>query len=103
MSLRRAFEGRGGAGVAEGEVGGLEREFGALSVGTGEQIALVLRLAIAEALPRRPARRMAWTRRLLVQAAQASQVIVLTCHPLDYEAESPDRVVDLSTLLARSD
>ena len=47
--------------------------------------------------------RMEWTRHLLAQAAQASQVIVLTCHPLDYEAESPDHVVDLSTVLARSD
>ena len=47
--------------------------------------------------------RMAWTRRLLAQAAEASQVIVLTCHPLDYEPESPDHVVDLSGLLSRSD
>ena len=95
------------------ELGGSEREFDALSVGTREQIALVLRLAIAEALgtfvvlddqlTQTDDTRMEWTRRLLAQAAQASQVIVLTCHPLDYEAESPDHVVDLSTVLARSD
>ena len=95
------------------ELGGSEREFGALSVGTREQIALVLRLAIAEALgtfvvlddqlTQTDDTRMEWTRRLLAQAAQASQVIVLTCHPLDYEPESPDHVVDLSTVLSRSD
>ena len=95
------------------ELGGSEREFDALSVGTREQIALVLRLAIAEALgtfvvlddqlTQTDDTRMEWTRRLLAQAAHASQVIVLTCHPLDYEAESPDHVVDLSTVLLRSD
>ena len=78
-----------------------------------EQIALVLRLAIAEALgtfvvlddqlTQTDDTRMEWTRRLLAQAAKTSQVIVLTCHPLDYEAESPDHVVDLGTVLSRSD
>ena len=95
------------------ELGGSEREFAALSVGTREQIALVLRLAIAEALgtfvvlddqlTQTDETRMQWMRRLLAQAAEGSQVIVLTCHPLDYEAESPDHVVDLSALLTRSD
>ena len=47
---------------------------------------------------------MEWMRRLLAQAAEeGSQVIVLTCHPLDYEAESPDHVVDLSGVVSRSD
>ena len=96
------------------ELAGSEREFGALSVGTREQIALVLRLAIAEALgtfvvlddqlTQTDETRMEWMRRLLAQAAEeGSQVIVLTCHPLDYEPESPDHVVDLSTVLSRSD
>ena len=96
------------------ELGGSEREFGALSVGTREQIALVLRLAIAEALgtfvvlddqlTQTDETRMEWMRRLLAQAAEeGSQVIVLTCHPLDYEAESPDHVVDLSGVVSRSD
>lgn len=95
------------------ELAGSEREFGALSVGTREQIALVLRLAIAEALgtfvvlddqlTQTDEMRMEWMRRLLVQAAEGSQVIVLTCHPTDYEAESPDHVVDLSRLVSRSD
>ena len=95
------------------ELGGSEREFGALSVGTREQIALVLRLAIAEALgtfvvlddhlTQTDDTRMEWTRRLLAKAAEGSQVIVLTCHPLDYEPESPDHVVDLSGVLRRSD
>ncbi len=90
-----------------------EREFGALSVGTREQIALVLRLAIAEALgtfvvlddqlTQTDDTRMEWTRRLLAQAAEGSRVIVFTCHPLDYEPESPDHVVDLSGVLWRSD
>lgn len=94
------------------ELGGSERDFGTLSVGTREQIALVLRLAIAEALgaflvlddqlTQTDERRMEWTRRLLRQVAEDSQVIVLTCHPLDYEAES-NHVVDLSPLLTRSD
>ena len=95
------------------ELGGSEREFGALSVGTREQIALVLRLAIAEALgtfvvlddqlTQTDETRMGWTRRLLAQVAKGSQVIILTCHPSDYEAESPKHVVDLSTLLSRND
>ena len=95
------------------ELAGSEREFGALSVGTREQIALVLRLAIAEALgtfvvlddqlTQTDDTRMAWTRRLLAQVAEGAQVIVLTCHPLHYEAESPDHVVDLSTRMSRSE
>ena len=95
------------------ELGGSEREFAALSVGTREQIALVLRLAIAEALgtfvvlddqlTQTDDTRMEWMRRLLAQAAEVSQVIVLTCHPLDYEAQSPDHIVDLSELVSRSD
>ena len=57
------------------ELGGSEREFGALSVGTREQIALVLRLGIAEALgtfvvlddqlTQTDGTRMGWMRRLL--------------------------------------
>ena len=95
------------------ELDGSEREFGSLSVGTREQIALVLRLAIAEALgtflvlddqlTQTDDARMEWMRQLLAQAAKASQVVVFTCHPLAYEAESPDRVVDLSTVVRRSD
>ena len=95
------------------ELGGSEREFDALSVGTREQIALVLRLAIAESLKtfvvlddqltQTDDTRMGWTRRLLAQVAEGSQVIVLTCHPLDYEDESPNHVVDLRMSLSRSD
>ena len=47
--------------------------------------------------------RMGWTRRLLGQVAEESQVIVLTCHPLDYEAESPTHLVDLTIQLSRTD
>ena len=95
------------------ELDGSEREFGALSVGTREQIALVLRLAIAEALgtfvvlddqlTQTDDARMEWMRQLLARAAKVSQIVVLTCHPMAYEAESPDYVVDLSTLILRSD
>ena len=95
------------------ELGGSEREFSALSVGTREQIALVLRLVIAEALgtfvvlddqlTQTDETRMGWTRRLLAHVAEESQVIVLTCHPLDYEAESPTHLVDLTMQLSRTD
>ncbi|MDE2822012.1 MAG: hypothetical protein OXK79_00725 [Chloroflexota bacterium] len=95
------------------ELGGSKREFGALSVGTREQIALVLRLAIAEALgafvvlddqlTQTDDTRMEWTRRLLGHVAARSQVIVLTCHPSDYGGGLANDVVDLSAVLSRSD
>ncbi len=95
------------------ELGGSKREFGTLSVGTREQIALLLRLAIVEALgtfvvlddqlAQTDELRMRRTRRLLEQVAEDSQVIVLTCHPSNYKAESPNHIVDLGRLLRRSD
>jgi len=80
---------------AEGlEIGGELRTAGALSVGTQEQLATVLRVSVAEALgaplvlddhlTQTDAERVAWFRELLRTAADQIQVVVLTCHPLDY-------------------
>ena len=71
-----------------------ERSFDDVSVGTREQIALLLRLAIAEALgsfvilddhlTQSDPGRMAWIRGLLGEAAQKIQIVVMTCHPNAY-------------------
>ena len=94
-------------------IGGNEREFDLLSVGTQEQIALLLRLSIAEALDtfvilddqltQSDPGRMAWMRELLDHAAEKIQVIVLTCHPQDYVGGRSDgaRVVDLVSCVRR--
>ena len=75
-------------------LGGEERSLGDVSVGTREQIALLLRLSIAEALgsfvilddhlTQSDPDRMAWMRELLGKAAQNIQVVVMTCHPDAY-------------------
>ena len=75
-------------------LGEAERSFDDVSVGTREQVALLLRLAIAEALgsfvilddhlTQSDPRRMAWIRGLLSEAAQNIQVVVMTCHPDAY-------------------
>lgn len=75
-------------------LGEAERSFDDVSVGTREQVALLLRLAIAEALgsfvilddhlTQSDPGRMAWIRRLLGEAAQKVQVVVMTCHPDAY-------------------
>ncbi len=93
------------------ELAGSERPFEELSVGTQEQIALLLRIAIAQALrsfvilddqlTQSDASRMAWIRGLLAEAAEHIQVIVLTCHPEDYQGDG--HFVDLLTCLRRSD
>ena len=71
-----------------------ERSFNDVSVGTREQVALLLRLAIAEALgsfvilddhlTQSDPVRMAWIRGLLGRAAKEIQVVVMTCHPDAY-------------------
>ena len=73
-----------------------ERSFNDVSVGTREQIGLLLRLAVAEALgsflilddhlTQSDQGRMAWIRGLLNEAAQQIQVVVMTCHPNAYLA-----------------
>lgn len=73
----------------------------ALSVGTRDQLATLIRLAIAEELGsaivlddhlvHSDPRRLSWFRQALVKAGVKTQVIVLTCRPQDYltDAEMP--------------
>ncbi len=94
------------------EVAGSERDFDALSVGTREQIALLLRLSIAEALgsfmvlddqlTQSDSGRLGWMRDMLGQAAERIQIVVLTCHPDDYATSGPCNVVDLTQCIERS-
>jgi hypothetical protein len=97
----------------------------ALSVGTRDQLATLIRLAIAEELGstivlddhlvHSDPGRLAWFRHALVKAAVKAQVIVLTCRPQDYlsAAEMPQatpsldlaggaiRAVDLARVMTR--
>jgi uncharacterized protein YhaN len=95
-------------------LGGAERAFEQLSVGTQEQIALLVRLSIAEALKtflvlddhltQTDDARMAWMRELLEKSSQTTQVIVMTCHPEHYRlTQRPDRTntVDLTSVINR--
>ena len=91
---------------------GAERRFADLSVGTREQIAILLRISIAEALgtfvilddqlTQSDGVRLAWLRDLLGETARRIQVVVMTCHPEDYEEASGARVVDLTHCVRRS-
>ncbi|MBB88495.1 MAG: hypothetical protein CMP06_14550 [Xanthomonadales bacterium] len=80
---------------AEGlRVAGVLRDVHALSVGTQEQLATLLRLAVAEHiqttlvlddhLTQTDPERGAWFRDVLRNHASTTQVIVLTCRPEDY-------------------
>jgi DNA repair exonuclease SbcCD ATPase subunit len=95
--------------------GGNERRFDQLSVGTQEQIALLVRLSIAEALKsflvlddhltQTDNERMKWMRDLLEKASSTTQVIVMTCHPEQYElttGKSAANTVDLQAAIKRS-
>ncbi|MEY4544282.1 MAG: hypothetical protein RL685_477 [Pseudomonadota bacterium] len=97
----------------------------ALSVGTRDQLATLVRLAIAEELGsaiilddhlvHSDPTRLAWFRQALVKTAVRTQVIVLTCRPQDYltDAEMPRdapsidlaggaiRAIDLSHVVTR--
>ncbi len=99
---------------AEGvRLAGEVRPFSGLSVGAREQFAILLRLAIAEALgafvvlddqlTQTDGIRMAWLREILEDAATRIQVVVLTCHPEDYGAGAATHVVGLVSRLRRSD
>ena len=80
------------------QMAGGERKFDVLSVGTQEQVALLLRLSIAEALEafivlddqltQSDPVRMTWMRDLLEAAASRIQVVVMTCHPEHYAIEN---------------
>ena len=91
-----------------------ERSFNDVSVGTREQIALLLRLAVAEALgsfvilddhlTQSDPGRMAWLRSLLAEAAQKVQIVVMTCHPSAYltgDLASTAHAVDLTERIER--
>lgn len=80
---------------AEGlRVAGVIRDVSALSVGTQEQLATLLRLTVAEQLgstlvlddhlTQTDPARSAWFRDVLREHASKAQVVVLTCRPLDY-------------------
>ena len=94
------------------ELGGDERDFEALSAGTREQVALLLRLSIAEALDsfvilddqltQSDRRRLTWMRDLLGQASADIQIIVLTCHPDDYTMADACHTVDLARCITRT-
>lgn len=96
----------------------------ALSVGTRDQLAMLVRLAIAlqlesaivldDHLVQTDLGRLEWFREALRTTAEKTQVLVLTCRPLDYvrpdelptEGASRDldarfRVVDLTKVIAR--
>ena len=94
------------------QTAGDERKFDVLSVGTQDQIALLLRLSIAETLDtfivlddqltQSDPARMTWMRNLLEEAAARIQVIVMTCHPEHYAVGDGHRhVVDLSSCVRR--
>lgn len=84
---------------AEGiRVSGMLRGVDALSVGTQEQLATLLRLTIAEQLgatlilddhlTQTDPGRIEWFRRVFRAHASEAQLVVMTCHPLDYLNES---------------
>jgi uncharacterized protein YhaN len=97
----------------------------ALSVGTRDQLATLIRLTIAEELGsaivlddhlvHSDPKRLSWFRQALSKAAVKAQVIVLTCRPQDYlsETEMPEtapyldlaggaiRAIDLTRVLTR--
>lgn len=91
---------------------GAERKFDELSVGAREQIAILLRISIAEALgafvvlddqlTQSDRLRLAWLRNLLGEAARRIQVVVMTCHPEDYKEAPGAHVVDLTHCIRRS-
>ena len=98
------------------ELGGTQRDLEALSVGTREQLATVLRLTIADALGstvvlddqlvQSDASRMDWLRAFMMECADRFQILVLTCHPEEYRSararKSVFKSIDLTECLQRS-
>lgn len=93
---------------------GLDEEFGQLSGGTREQLAVIVRLALARVLAKasRPLPLilddpMGWTDderfmsmvKILRDAARELQVIILTCHPERFLRMQPDCRFDLDSLM----
>jgi AAA domain len=111
---------------AEGlEVAGAARDLSRFSEGVQDQLATILRLAIAEYLgtalvlddhlAQTDPGRVAWFRELLLQVGQRAQIVVLTCRPEDYlrEGEQPGdgqavrdsgalRAIDLTRVIRRA-
>jgi len=87
-------------GLARLARGGVEESFTALSVGTREQVSVLVRLALAQLLKEREGEasclvlddalvyadelRFDTMKRILDQAARELQILVLTCRPRDY-------------------
>ena len=99
------------------ELGGTQRDLEALSVGTREQLATVLRLTIADALGstvvlddqlvQSDASRMDWLRAFMMECSDRFQILVFTCHPEQYKSararkKSAFKSIDLAACLHRS-
>ncbi|MEM9457315.1 MAG: AAA family ATPase [Myxococcota bacterium] len=107
------------------EVAGDLRDVGALSEGVQDQLATILRIAIAEHLgtalvlddhlAQTDPGRVAWFRELLMKVSERAQILVLTCRPEDYlQAEERPaageavrdtgglRAIDLSEVIRRA-
>ena len=96
------------------EAAGSKRELSRLSVGTRDQIATVLRLTIAEKLGstvvlddqlvQSDASRMRWLYEFMLQCAKEFQILVLTCHPEQYDPADGHtlRSIDLTEHVERT-
>ena len=96
------------------EAAGSERELSRLSVGTRDQLATVLRLTIAEKLGstvvlddqlvQSDASRMRWLYEFMLQCAKEFQILVLTCHPEQYDPADGHtlRSIDLTEHVERT-
>ena len=96
------------------EAAGSKRELSRLSVGTRDQLATVLRLTIAEKLGstvvlddqlvQSDASRMRWLYEFMLQCAKEFQILVLTCHPEQYDPADGRtlRSIDLTEHLERT-
>ena len=96
------------------EAAGSKRELSRLSVGTRDQLATVLRLTIAEKLGstvvlddqlvQSDASRMRWLYEFMLQCAKEFQILVLTCHPEQYDPadEHTLRSIDLTEHIERT-
>ena len=93
---------------------GSERELARLSVGTRDQLATVLRLTIAEKLGstvvlddqlvHSDASRMSWLYAFMRECAREFQILVLTCHPDQYDPADGHKVrsIDLTKYIERT-
>ena len=96
------------------EAAGSKRELSRLSVGTRDQLATVLRLTIAEKLGstvvlddqlvQSDASRMRWLYEFMLQCAKEFQILVLTCHPEQYDPADGHTVrsIDLTEHVERT-